>query len=397
MEVVLLWEYADTRKVNGMDVLTKSDLRALVINARSPCVSLYLPTHRAGAETLQDPIRLKNLLREAEQKLEAAGLPSSDAEELLKPARALLEDYDFWQHQGDGLAIFSSPDLFRTYRLQLRVPELAIAADSFHLKPLLPLITENGHYFILALSQSRARLFRATRDSISEMAVPRMPASLTEALEGGVAERQLQHHSAAAGRQTAILHGQGGGEEDRKDMLLSYFRQVDEAVQDVLWEDRMPVVLATVDYLFPIYRQASSNLELLEDWVSGNPDNLTPQELHEMAAPIASAHFRKTREKAADEYLQLWYTQRASNTLEEVLPAAWHGRVRHLFVAKGTQIWGRFNPATSETAVSDQPAPQDQDLLNLAAIDTFLAGGTVYAVPQDEVPGRRHVAAVFRY
>jgi hypothetical protein len=35
-------------------------------------VSLYLPTHRTGAELRQGPIRLKNLLREATEGLAAA-------------------------------------------------------------------------------------------------------------------------------------------------------------------------------------------------------------------------------------------------------------------------------------------------------------------------------------
>jgi hypothetical protein len=56
-----------------MEVPSKTDLRQLVNNASAPCVSLYLPTHRAGPETQQDPIRLKNLLRKAESGLQAEG------------------------------------------------------------------------------------------------------------------------------------------------------------------------------------------------------------------------------------------------------------------------------------------------------------------------------------
>jgi hypothetical protein len=105
-----------------MEVLSKSDLRQLVNNTSGPCVSLYLPTHRAGPETQQDSIRLKNLVRKAESGLQASGWRGFEISQLLQPARKLVEDHDFWQHQSDGLAILTSPGIFRLYRLQLRVP-----------------------------------------------------------------------------------------------------------------------------------------------------------------------------------------------------------------------------------------------------------------------------------
>jgi hypothetical protein len=55
------------------------------------------------------------------------------------------------------------------------------------------------------------------------------------------------------------------------------------------------------------------------------------------------------------------------------------------------------DPSSAEVVQGEQRSAQDQDLLNVAAMETFVAGGTVYAVPPDEVPGRGSVAAVFRY
>jgi len=41
--------------------------------------------------------------------------------------------------------------------------------------------------------------------------------------------------------------------------------------------------------------------------------------------------------------------------------------------------------------------PDDEDLLDFAAIQTFLHGGTVYAVEPEKVPDDAPLAAVFRY
>jgi len=230
-----------------MEVLSKSDLRQLVNNTSGPCVSLYLPTHRAGLKTQQDSIRLKNLLRKAESGLQASGWRGFEISQLLQPARKLVEDHDFWQHQSDGLAILTSPGIFRLYRLQLQVPELAVTSDRFHLKPLLAWIAASGHYYVLALSQNHVRVFQATREAIAELDSRDLPELLTRTLRERMPERRLQGHSVAAvlgGRRAILFHGHGDGDEDRKQVLLTYFQRVDEGMRDLLAQNRAPVVLA---------------------------------------------------------------------------------------------------------------------------------------------------------
>jgi hypothetical protein len=100
-----------------MEILTRDDLRALVREHDGLCVSVYMPTHRVGREVQQDPIRLKNLLGKAQDRIVASGVRAPEARELLKPAEMLLHDGLFWQHQSDSLALFVSPEIFHHYRL----------------------------------------------------------------------------------------------------------------------------------------------------------------------------------------------------------------------------------------------------------------------------------------
>jgi hypothetical protein len=87
------------------------------------CVSIYMPTHRTGTETQQDPLRLRNLLGEAEKRLSARGVSTRAVQEMLELANKLLQDSYFWQHQSDGLAIFLSSHRVRSYRLPLNFEE----------------------------------------------------------------------------------------------------------------------------------------------------------------------------------------------------------------------------------------------------------------------------------
>ncbi len=113
-----------------MDILNPTDLKTLRAQQGKWCISIYMPTHRVGREQQQDPVRLKNLLAEAEAKLLANGLRRPKVQKLMQPAEELLWDKDFWQHQGDGLAIFLSNDSFAKYRLPVSFEELSPAQSS---------------------------------------------------------------------------------------------------------------------------------------------------------------------------------------------------------------------------------------------------------------------------
>lgn len=383
-----------------MHLLERNEIRSLIEQHGEYCVSLYMPTHRTGAEIQQDPIRLKNLLRVAEGQLADNGWKPSDAEALTSPARKLLDDDDFWQHQSDGLAILLSPDTFRVYRLPARFPELAVVTDRFHLKPLLTLLTGDGRFYVLALSQKNVRLLMGTRHSVSEMSLDTIPTSLADALSGEQREKELQFH--VAGRGGAIYHGHGSGtdETEHKKDLLRYFKRLDKGLQDLVCAERTPLVLAGVDYLLPLYRQANTCAELVEDGIVGNPDGLSDDELHDRAWAIMQPRFARAQELAAARYRELSRTDRTSSRLQQILPAAHHGRVQELFVAVGLQRWGRFDPGSGDVATHDEREPGDQDLLDLAAAETLSHGGDVYAVDPDRVPetsSNAAVAAIFRY
>src|SRR5207248_3136892 len=151
---------------HAMDLFTRNDLRTLLANHPTPCVSLLMPTTRGPGN--EDKVRWKNLVRQAEEPLRAKGLRSPDARDLLRPLRDLEEDVPFWLNASAGLAAFVAPDFERTFRLPAAFDEQVIVGDRFHVKPLLPLLND-GRFFILALSQKHVRLLLATRQTVDEL------------------------------------------------------------------------------------------------------------------------------------------------------------------------------------------------------------------------------------
>ena len=107
--------------------------------------------------------------------------------------------------------------------------------------------------------------------------------------------------------------------------------------------------------------------------------------------------FLRQQSEAIAEYQRLAGTGRTSNALQEVVAAAYHGRVGSLFVAIGTQCWGSFSPGTDAVQVSKDLRPGDEDLLNLATIHTLANAGAVHALRPEQLPDNAPLAAVLRY
>jgi hypothetical protein len=383
-----------------INLLSKDELQTLIEKPKGACISIYMSTHRVFPEAKQDPIRFKNLLREAEERLTAAGLRSPDAKKLLKPARALIKDGLFWQYQADGLAAFISPNVFYHYRLPLRLDELLVITDRFHIKPLLPLFSHDGRFYILALSQNEVRFFQCTRYRVKEMELENAPRSLREALKYDDPEKQLQFHTrapAAGGERAAMFHGQGVGKDDAKDNILRFFHLLDQGLYALLGKENAPLILAGVDYLLPIYREANSYPHLLKEGITGNPEALKGEELHDEAWKIVAPHFLKAQEEAISQYKQFAGSERASNIVKEIVPKAYDGRIDILFVAVGVQQWGVFDSKTRQVHVHGEAEHADEDLLDFAAVHTYLNGGTVYALKPEEMPDETSLAAVFRF
>ena len=140
-----------------MDIFDRSHLETLIRTQAEPCVSLFMRTERTGREIQQNPIRLKNLIKEADDRLRALGIRSTDS--ILKPVAELVDDGGFWRRQGDGLAVFLGPDDMRYFSLPTTFEDLVVVSDHFHLKPLLPVMSWGDYFYVLGLSQKYVKLF----------------------------------------------------------------------------------------------------------------------------------------------------------------------------------------------------------------------------------------------
>jgi hypothetical protein len=387
-----------------MHSLSRDELGTLLEERPGWHVSMFMPMIQRGAGTQQNPIRCKTLLRQAEEQLLANGLRPQEAQDLLKPVQQLVTNHVFWQRQSHGLAFFLAPQTFRTYPLPLPLEELVIVAPRFHIKPLLPLLSGDGHFFVLALSQKAVRVLQGTRYSISEVELPGVPQGVSAALRYDDVEKKGHHYPGSQGRHAggvSPLAGHGVGIEDAThephDPILRYFQQVDAGLRECLRGEHAPLVVAGVEYLLPIYHRANTYPYLLAQGVTGNPDGLRPEVLQERAWAIVQPHFQRAQDEAVAQYRHLAGTGRATGDISAVVTAAYDGRIDRLFVAVGVHQWGIFHEESRTVEVHQEAVAGDEELLDVAARYTLLGRGTIYTVTAEQLPDRSPAAAILRY
>jgi len=363
-------------------MLTREDLLKLARVSNTATASVYLPTHTAGGEIRQDPIRLKNLLDQAEAKLVDAGYRYPECEAMLSPARELVSDGDFWRHQNRGLAVFAAPSFFRYERLSAEPDELVVVAPHFHLRPLFSKLSSGEEFYVLAVSASRARLLRATPQGARELEVA-MPDGVAEI--GAETDYESTRHAApAAGARSPGAGGLAGThnfgeapEEQRKAQLIEYLRRVVSATKSVLGGRDTPLVLAAQPEIQGHLRALAKGLPILDKGIATNPDVCGLAELHpaalEVAMPVLDDVPRELDRLAA---LLRSGDAHASSVPEEILKAARQGRVQTVFVAASAHLWAKVEE-DERIVAHGSPLPGDEDLLDRAAVETFTHGGRV--------------------
>lgn len=384
-----------------MDPFTRDHLKDLAEALVEPAVSVYMPTFRSGREVRQNVIRFKNLVKQASVQLSARGMDDEEVRHLLAEASSLEANDDWWQHQSDGLAMFLAPERFDCYRVPLGFEELVTVGKRFDVRPMVWLLQGDGRFYVLAASQNRVRLFEGTRFSVSELEPTGLPSDLRSALNIDEYTSSLQQHSTggpdAAG--SMLFHGHGGSDMDvkKKDEILPFFRRINTALSAYFDNDRVPLVFAGVDYLFPVFQQACDHKGLVETAVTGNPDDLAAEKIHEQAWAVVEPIFQKSRESAWKRFHDLAESESATDDIGEIIQAAIVGQIDTLLFADGAEQWGVVDEQSGAVA-SDSPSSEDaEELINYAAVHTLINGGAVYALTPNRFANDKAAGAVLRY
>ena len=291
-----------------MDAICLDDIKNIISKDGGAHVSIFMPAQSRGGADQQGPIRLRNLIRLAEEKLTAKGMRAAEARVLMRPAGELLTDNLFWRQQSDGLALFLDSDTFFYYRVPLAMKEEVGVGERYYIKPLVPMLSSCGWYYVLAISQDDVRLLQCTVTGSLRIDLGDMPRNIEEALRMDSTERYVQYHSArqVGGGDTSRVSGVQTGSPKRTDFIKEnmpkYLDIINKGVMQIIKNETAPLVLAGVEYLHGLYRKANSYKNLLPEGIPGNPDGLTDTALREQSWSIVKPYFEQAKKEGEAEY-----------------------------------------------------------------------------------------------
>lgn len=385
-----------------MDLLTRADLVELSPpNHHDIHLSIFMPTHRSGTATDADQIRWRNTLTALESMLADGGMGRRDIDDLLAPGWELHQDVAAWRSMSDGLAVFVRPGWLRMFRIPFDVPELATIGDRFVLGPLLPILTGDEHFLLLAVSQQQVRLLEGTRYRLEEIVLPDVPSNLREVVAPHEPRSDTMARSISpTGRSgPAVFYGHGAADEHfKKDEIERFLRRVASGLDDYLAGQRLPLVLVGLDQMVSLYRGVTGYQHIVDEAVRENPDPLTMAELHAAAWPVIAQRLRADKHDVVARFQELHGTGQASTDPAKLENAAAHGRIDTLLWPARPSCWEQA--ATTSPTVLQLGANATFahcELLDRIAVDTLVRSGDIYAFADTPVPGGGEIAGVLRY
>jgi hypothetical protein len=381
-------------------ILTKDVFKDLALFQSGCCVSVYLPTHKAGVEVNErnDVVSYKNALQKAEAILKERNVLTTTIQTMLAPGYELLRDDAFWLQQSEGLAFFIADNYFKYIRLPFAAEEYVNVEDTFYVTPLIPAMLSREYFYVLVISKKRCKLFRADAFAIHPVHVENLPKGLAEEIGDTNVETTFRA-GGRGGTGGANFHGMGGGNNnDDKAYLANYFEAVDDVIwKQILHDETAPLLLAGVEYLIPVYKSVSDYNHIWDDALTGNHEYDDLFSLYDQAREKMEPYFQQRVNKSLEVYGNRSATQLTSSVKVDIIPAAYYGRIAQLFVAKGEHIWGKFDEMKNKITYLNQNEEGAQDLIDNIVVRTLLNGGDVFLLDREKMPGNNIMAAIFRY
>jgi hypothetical protein len=395
-----------------MALINKKDIEKL-LNVQNNtqnalCISIYIPTHRAGHETLngQDHILFKNKIREARTLLGRHDVPEAEIDAYLKPAEELLNDTNFWRHQAEGLAMFITKGFSAHFTLPSTMPDVVYVLDQFYFTPVLPILSQNGRFFILSLYREKVGFFEATIDKIRPIDISSfVPDTMNKALKFDIKGNDQDFvHATTTVNGTNIVHGPGSTKGDEEhERVREFMLEIDNSLQKILHNEDEPLVLAGVDHYCGIYRNISKYKNILPQNINLNESvaGMSPNAIHEKAVELIKPLMQQSHSDSLSRYENVAGTGVTSEDIATVAAEAVHGRIDTLFIAPSQPVWGTYDAKNATAVVHEDYQRGDDDLINLAAIKTLSQGGKVFVSSYNGLSevgdGSGNVKALFRY
>lgn len=341
------------------------------------CVSIILNTHRTRPDNLQDPILLKNLIKEAEERL-AKDYDKRFIEQIEAKLKTLVDSIDHDQNL-DSMAIFVNENLAECVRLPIKVENRVVIDESFAIRDLVRATHESSSYYVLVLSRDKARLIEAHNDQVTEEISGVFPIANDTFFTADKLEKSMAKGS--------------------DNLIEEFFNRVDKEVQKIHSIKPLPIVVATETRNFDHYMKVADNKQIIVGHINRNRDDEKAHHIIIDAWEFFHNFLHTKQQERIVELKQAVCTGRFLSDFNDIWKAINEGRGLTLFVKRGL-----FQPAIIEgnsiklVSVAERKSfgVVDDIIDEMIELNIKYGGDTVF-VAGDELSDFQGLALITRY
>lgn len=356
----------------------QEQLQNLANTKSKPCVTISLNTHRTHPETLKDEVVLKNLVKEAEDRvIEEYG--KRPVTSLLERLEALDSKIDF-NYNLDSLHIFLSNDTEEIIKSTWETSNEGVhISDSFAVRSLIKSYNRSENYLLMLLSQSGVKLYEALNDAIVD-----------EIRNGDFPFSENQHY---------ITHTDKASDGKQVDnMVREFLNKVDKALVKVHNETGLSCVVICTEDNYSRLQQVADKPALYLGYAAVNYNSTAPHQIAKQSWEIVEALQTQRRTDAIGEMKEAIAQGKVLIDLQEIYMASIDGRGDMLIVHQDFSQPVVMNDERTFVLADDASQPDTiDDITSNIAWEVLSKKGRVFFTSQDEIKDLGKIVLKTRY
>lgn len=357
---------------------TKQELESLANERSNPCVSISLNTHRTHPDNEQDIIILKNLLKEAEERVVqefGKRTVSSLLDKIAKIGDEIDQNFNL-----DSLHIYLSNTTKEIVRSTWNTNSNSVhISDSFDIRSLIKTYNRIENYYILLLSQSSVKLFYAVNDKI-----------LSEFTNVDFPFHENRHYTAHSDK--------GSDSKHLDDLIREFMNKIDKAIVNVFNETGLHVAVISTEDNYSKLSQVMDKPSIYLGHVNIDYNHIDSDHIASQSYNIVKELQHKHRKEAILEMKEAVGKGLVSSDLQEIFQASLDGRgdllIVHQDFSKSVRMTG---DRTFEMVLNPSDKNVIEDITSMIAWNVLSKKGRVYFTTQEEIKDIGQIALKMRY
>lgn len=290
-------------------------------------ISIYMPTHRRPPDRDTDPIHFKNLLHEAEKKLEKS-YPKRLWENSLKNMQDLIDETAFWTYSADGLAVFATGDELEFFRLEYSPDPVVLVGNRFHVITLLAYLERLDEAILVELGRDRVSLYQVNRYGHEPLVTEDVETSFYNIFD----DLDPFPHLNAGGAAGGLFHGYRTTSDELEKDRGKYFRYLADAFAGMYKKEKKPILLAGTTATIAEFRKVAREDFYLNTQIEKPLDSMDPAALQKAIVEALNPLYKVSMENLLEKISRAKQNDMLATRADVIEKMALEGRIEELVI-----------------------------------------------------------------